>query len=342
MSFIENLISQKEPLAFDLQEELGLARKEIRQGRFRRTMAVMTTFAALVSGFEAFMQHRRGDFYKKLMWTPVLLTPPVTIAAVASMFKSKAVKAYLPVSSLAALVSGAVGFFLHLSGIAQLPGGFKRGQYNIVMGPPVFAPLLISIVGVLGLLASWLRPERIEDLELPRLPLTTKPPKAVRLAGKAVQRAVRKTSSIAASPRLALRELPAEVAHGQFQKTLALVTAIFAGLSGGEAYFEHMRGSYNRRWMWTPVWVTPPVIAASLGAMQSEPAARKWLPIASLASLFDGLFGFWLHLRGLRRMPGGFQNLDFNVTLGPPLFAPLLFSAVGVLGLIASILKRRA
>ena len=43
---------------------------------------------------------------------------------------------------------------------------------------------------------------------------------------------------------------------------------------------------------------------------------------------------------GIRRTPGHFSNLRFNITLGPPLFAPLLFSAVGLLGLIAMLLRR--
>ena len=341
MSLLDILKPHGGTVLYELREELNLARAEIRQGRFRRTMAVMTTFAALVSGFEAFVQHRRGDFYSKLMWTPIVLTPPVTIAAVASMFSQRAVLAYLPVSAAAALISGMIGFFAHLNGISKLPGGYKHAQYNIVMGPPIFAPLLISIVGVLGLLASWLRPERLEDLELPRLAPESASQKRARKTRQTVKRTTQKTASFLSDPLQVLWNLPAAVAQGRFERVTALITAVFALLAGGEAFFEHLRGSFNRRWMWTPVWVSLPVMGAALGAIRSEGAAKKFLPVASVISLLDGLVGFWLHLRGLKRMPGGFQNLSFNVTLGPPLFAPLLFSAVGLLGMIASILRRR-
>jgi hypothetical protein len=54
----------------------------------------------------------------------------------------------------------------------------------------------------------------------------------------------------------------------------------------------------------------------------------------------DGLLGFGLHLQGIERMPGGFRNLQFNFTMGPPLFAPLLFSSVGLLGFLAALLRR--
>jgi hypothetical protein len=79
--------------------------------------------------------------------------------------------------------------------------------------------------------------------------------------------------------------------------------------------------------------------AAGVAAAKSERAARRVLPAVSSVTFLDGLLGFYLHLRGIKRMPGGFTNLRFNLTLGPPLFAPLLFCSVGLLGLIASVLR---
>lgn len=37
------------------------------------------------------------------------------------------------------------------------PGGLKLPLYNIIYGPPIFAPLLFAASGFLGLLASLLR-----------------------------------------------------------------------------------------------------------------------------------------------------------------------------------------
>ncbi len=313
------------------RKELSLARQEIRRGRFERTMAVIAAFSALVSGFEAYVQHQRGAFRNRWMWTPVGLVPPVVLAAGAALVSRKAAHRALPIVSLASLVDGAIGFFYHLRGIARLPGGYRLGQYNIVMGPPIFAPLLMSIVGILGLLASWLRPERLEDL---------KPEKRETKKTESRETRIEKTFS-AQSKGDPLRELEGSVSHGQFQKLMAIISAFLAVLSGGEAYFEHTRGSYNQRWMWTPVWVTAPMLAAAVGAVRSEKVARTVLPWTSALAFLDGLLGFWLHVRGIRRMPGGLSNLRFNLTMGPPLFAPLLFSAVGLLGFTASLLGRR-
>jgi hypothetical protein len=309
-----------------LAREAALAEREVREGRFQRTMALLAAFSAIVSGFEAYIQHQRGAFSHWLMWTPVWLTPPTVLVSGLAVFSGRVGRTALPALSLVSLIDGVIGFYYHLRGIERLPGGRRLGQYNIVMGPPIFAPLLTCLVGVLGILAGFLRRERRS------LPSAT------------LERALALATALAQAPQGGRQAGPAglvaRVRHGRFQRIMALTSAAFAVLAGGEAYFEHLRGSYNMRVMWTPVWVTPPMVAAGVGAAFSERIARVVLPLASAAALLDGLLGFLLHLQGIKRMPGGFGNLRFNVTMGPPLFAPLLVSAVGLLGFIAALLRR--
>jgi hypothetical protein len=307
---------QHDSLIGRIEHEAVLARSEIRRGRFQRSMALITAFSAIVSGFEAYVQHERGAFSNKLMWTPIWLTPPVVITAAVAIVSERIARLLLPILSLISLIDGVVGFIFHLRGIKRLPGGFKIGQYNLVMGPPVFAPLLTCIVGVTGILAGLLRREE--------------PASRLRFVlGHRWTAPASDTTSARA------------VAHGRFQRWLALTTALFGALAGAEAYFEHLRGSFNQRVMWTPVWATPPIVAAALGAVMSKGIARVILPFTSISAFFVGVLGFVLHLRGIKRMPGGYANVRFNVTMGPPMFAPLLFASVGLLGLIASMLRRR-
>ncbi len=309
-------------LAASIKKEMELARLEIRQGRFQRSMAVLAGFSAIVSGFEAYVQHTRGAFANRWMWTPVVLTPFVALTSALVFFSARAARLLLPIVALVSLVDGMVGFFLHVRGIQRMPGGFKVGQYNVVMGPPVFAPLLVTLVGILGLLAAFLRREEPPGkLNRPTVEVRTR----------------RASMSLRESP---IRGQPFALSHGRFQQGMALISAFLAVLAGGEAYFEHLRGSYNQRVMWTPVWVTPPMVAAAIGSAISGRVAHMVLPIASVVTFFDGILGFLLHLRGVKRMPGGFENVQFNVTMGPPLFAPLLFSAVGLLGFIAVLMRR--
>jgi hypothetical protein len=137
-----------------------------------------------------------------------------------------------------------------------------------------------------------------------------------------------------------LTHLRDEVSEGRFQRGLAITAAFFGLLNGGEVYFEHLRGSFSQRWMWTPVWLSPFMVGAGVGAFLSARVARTVLPFVSLVTLVEGVLGFGLHLRGVSRMAGHFRNLQFNVVMGPPLFAPLLFSSVGFLGLLAASLRR--
>lgn len=301
------------------------AEEEISEGRFQRSMAIVAALSAVVSGYEAYSQHLRGAFSDRLMWTPVWLTVPVALSAFASLYSRVAARVLLPLASLVSVVDGVLGFALHLRGIGRMPGGFKVGQYNIVMGPPVFAPMLVTIVGVLGLLASVLRPE-----VLPLDRVAEEDSIASRILS-----ATRRDDDALFGGRVARA-----ISRGRFQKGMAITSAFFAILAGGEAYFGHMRGSFNQRLMWLPVWATPPMVAAGIGAVWSRSVAKTLLPAASLVNFFVGLIGFFLHLRGIKRMPGGFSNFEFNATMGPPLFVPLLFTSVGLMGLIASLFHR--
>ena len=138
-----------------------------------------------------------------------------------------------------------------------------------------------------------------------------------------------------------LTQFERDVRFGKFQQFLAIATAFFALVAGGEAFFEHLRGSFCQWVMWTPVWLSPIVAAAGVGAALDRRIARVVLPITSAAAVVDGLLGFYHHLKAVKEMPGGiFGNFWYNFTAGPPLFAPLLFCAVGLMGLIASAARR--
>lgn len=75
------------------------------------------------------------------------------------MASKRVAKTVLPAVSLLIVVNGLQGFALHARGISQRPGGWKLTRYNIEMGPPLFAPLLMTMVGGMGLLAAILRRE---------------------------------------------------------------------------------------------------------------------------------------------------------------------------------------
>lgn len=132
----------------------------IRRGRFERTMSGLTALGAIVTAAEIYFEHDKASFGNKLMWIPVALGPLGAVAGIAGFFNRRAAKTALPVVSAIIVANGLQGVVLHARGIHQKPGGFKNFRYNMEMGPPLMAPLLVTVVGGMGILAALLRREK--------------------------------------------------------------------------------------------------------------------------------------------------------------------------------------
>lgn len=289
------------------REGLVLA-QHVREGRFQRSLSFITAASAVLAGVEVTYEHYRGSYGNKMMYTPVVLTPPLIAAGLWAVFDRRATRHVLPAVAAASAADGLLGTYFHVRGIRRKPGGWRIPVFNLVMGPPVLAPLLFAVPGYLGVIASFLRRE--DDPRGRFRPLRTR-----------------------MSWRRQLRE-------GRFQKHLAVSTAISAVASGFEALYSHYKNNFKFKAQWTPVIVAPMLAGASVAAVFHRKAAHSWLPAMSVLATVNGLVGFGYHLRGLLRRPGGVQYLGYNLVYGPPIFAPLLFSASGFLGLLASLMRR--
>jgi hypothetical protein len=131
----------------------------VEHGRFERALSGLTAAAALVTGAEIFLEHDRASFGNRMMWWPVALSPVAMAAGLAGVTSKRMAKTFLPLASAAVVANGLQGTWLHLRGIAQKPGGLKMLRYNLEVGPPLFAPGLVTVVGGMGLLAAILRRE---------------------------------------------------------------------------------------------------------------------------------------------------------------------------------------
>jgi hypothetical protein len=134
--------------------------ENVEHGRFERSLSGLTAVGALITGAEIWLEHDRASFANSMMWIPVALTPLAAAAGVGGVFSRRVAKTALPLASAALVANGLQGTYLHIRGIAQRPGGWRFARYNAEMGPPLFAPLLASMVGGMGLLAAILRRER--------------------------------------------------------------------------------------------------------------------------------------------------------------------------------------
>jgi hypothetical protein len=132
----------------------------IKTGHFERSLAALTAAGALVTAAEIYFEHDRASFGNRMMWVPVTLGPIGAVAGVAGFLNRRMAKTALPIASAAIVANGLQGTYLHARGIAQKPGGWSNARYNMEMGPPLLAPLLVTMVGGMGLLAAILRREQ--------------------------------------------------------------------------------------------------------------------------------------------------------------------------------------
>lgn len=306
--------------------------QHIREGRFQRSLALITAFASLLSGWEVATEHYRGSYNQRLMYSPVLLTPALMIAALWGALSRRAARTVLPFVSLVIILDGLVGFFWHVRGVARKPGGWRIPIFTVTMGPPVLAPLLFALSGYLGLLTSFLRqedaPKQILPVNLPR------PHRGRRLLPRALTGEG--------------KTLEHEIREGRFQRHLAASAAIAGICSGFEALYSHYRNNFVYKVQWTPILLTPLLAFAGFGAIWSRRIGRTLLPFVSLLAILNGSIGVFYHLRAQWRSPGVIkflltnprQGILYRLTYGPPPFAPLLFAASGFLGLLASLMRR--
>ena len=294
----------------------------IREGKFQRSLSLITAFSSLLGGLEVTYEHYIGSYSQRIMYTPVFISVALVFASIWGVFNRWAARVLLPIVSLITIVDGIAGFIFHIRGIHRKPGGWRIPIFNIVMGPPLLAPILFATSGFLGLIASMLRRE--DDPRHTLLPGIPRPhsmwlPYKITREGIIIEQDVR---------------------EGRFQRVMGVATAISAFCSGAESLYSHYKNGFTYRIEWTPIILTPFVIFAGLGTVWSRAIARTLLPVASALALLNGTLGFYYHVRGVLRRPGGLKLPLYNILYGPPIFAPLLFAATGFLGLLASLLRR--
>lgn len=294
---------------------------DVREGRFQRSLALIAGLSSAIAGLEVSYEHYRGSYSNPVMYTPVILSGAMFISGVAGAINRRAARTILPVVSAATLADCLIGFGFHVRGIQRKPGGWRLPVFNIVMGPPIFAPLLFGTSAYLGLVASFLRREGSSTRVSP-LPV----PAWLKLLPQKLQHHEVTTLQ--------------ELREGRFQRHLAIATAAAAFFSGIEALYSHYKNNFRYKAQWSPIVIAAVLVGTAIAAARSPRVAKKLLPAVSALAIADGVVGFYYHARGVARRPGGLAHPVYNIMFGPPIFAPLLFAACGFLGLLASLFRR--
>lgn len=312
-------------LSFTLKRDEHIIVEHIREGRFQRSLSLITAFSSLLGGLEVTYEHYIGSYSQRIMYTPVILSGGLCTAAVWGVFNRWAARALLPPLSLLTMADGVVGFVLHIRGVQRKPGGWRIPIANVIMGPPMMAPLLFAVSGFLGLITGFLRRE--DDPACPPL----------------LPRHRQRSLLLEALPQSLSRDISTaeqDIREGRFQRIMGVAAALSALFSGVEALYSHYKNRFTYRIEWTPILLAPAVMIAGFGSIWSRTMGKVVLPITSALALLNGMLGLFYHTRALVRRPGGLKKPFYNLLYAPPLFAPLLFSATGFLGVLAGLLRR--
>jgi hypothetical protein len=296
-----------------LREPAELALDHVQHGTFQRSMSLLVAGTSLISGMEVAYEHYKGGYSNPVMYTPVILSGTLTAAGVCGFFSRTLANTFLRYTSFLTLLDGVVGFGFHVRGVARKPGGWRLPVNNIVMGPPIFAPLLFGTSAYLGVIASYLQREEDHGLR-----------------------------SLAVETSLSLRHsnFGDDIRIGRFQKHLCIVCAVGTFAVGAESWYSHYKDNFKYRVQWSPVLLAPLMILTALASIRSKRIANTLLPAVSALLMLNGIIGTYYHARGIARRSGGMKKPLYNILYGPPIFAPMLMAACGMLGALAYLMRR--
>ena len=295
------------------REPAEVVLSHVQHGTFQRSMSLLVFGTSVVSGAEVAYEHYRGSYSNPVMYSPVILSGVLSAAGIAGFFSRSMARTFLRYTSWITLADGLIGFGFHIRGIARKPGGWRMPIVNLVMGPPVFAPLLFGTSAYLGVIASYL--QREEDHGW-------------------------KGSAVEVANQLRKPDFRDDIRVGRFQKHLCVVTVIGTLASGAESWYSHYKNNFQFRVQWSPVLLTPLLAGSALASVWSKRAANTALPVTAGLAMLNGVVGTGFHIRGILRRPGGAKKPLYNILYGPPIFAPMLFAACGMLGMMAYLMRR--
>ena len=289
-----------------LVEALPQTRQTIRRLPFSRDQIMLLYIATnfLFLALDTFLVHGANLTIVPNEWIPIVFSPIAAalllLAGVIALRRRSLASLIATLTLLGSIGVGLLGVLLHLiRGIQPFaPEGQRITLDLLVWAPPIFGPMMFAVVGLLGISAAW--PEEPSDSGTLRIPF-----------GWHLQLPYPKTQAYFYTVGMA-----------------ALATLISSVL-------DHARFDLNSPWIWPPIaiGIFGTIAAVMLGAID-KPSRGDLLTyiVAMFLLIAVGVIGAWLHY-GSNLIAGG-TIVQERFLKGAPLLAPMLFSNVGVFGLI--------
>jgi hypothetical protein len=267
-------------------------------------MLLMLAVNELLLGLETYLAHQISGTIVPREWIPIIFGPAAGIILLLAglLARRRRPQATLLANLvfIASIAVGLLGAYFHVMR-ALLPAAAPGEKFSVLLlvwAPPILGPLTFSLVGLLGISASWIE----------------SPPDSGRLV---------------ITSRLHL-SLP-------YSKTRAYFFIIGLGCLATvvSSVLDHARTNFTNPWLWLPtaVGIFTTLVAVILGALD-RPSRVDLITysIAMLLMILVGVTGSLLHIRQDLTEQGAIVGERF--IRGAPLLAPLLFADLGTLGLI--------
>lgn len=269
-----------------------------------QVLLLVLAFNELMLGVETYIAHLISGTIVPYEWIPIIFGPSAFILLLLAGLLALRRRALATViATLVFMVSIAVGLlgaYFHLvrAILPNAPLGEMVSVALLVWAPPILGPLTFALVGMMGISAAW-----IED-----------PPDSGILTlfgGKKIR-------------------LP-------YSKTRAFLFMIGMGSLATviSSVLDHARTDFTNPWLWLPtsIGIFSVVVSVALGAVR-EPRRGDLIVyvVAMILMMMVGVIGIVLHINQNLVAEGVVVGERF--LRGAPFLAPLLFSDMGMLGLV--------
>lgn len=269
-----------------------------------QVMLLMAAFNEVMLGVDTYLSHVLNGTILWREWIPILFGPisglVLLLAGIIAARRRNLASTLATLVFLSSIIVGLLGAYFHLvRGILpNAPLGERITLDLLIWAPPFLAPFAFALVGVVGISAAWL-----ED-----------PPDSGRLSlplGRKLQLPYSKTRAYF------------------FMTSMGILIALVS------SSLDHAR-HWDHPWMWVPVvtGIFGTVIAAGVGALERPSRTDITIYLTAMVILIlVGFAGAYFHIRA--DLTAESVIVPERFLRGAPFMSPLLYTNMGLLGIIA-------